>query len=237
MDENRLVFLVHKVCCLLAIVLLVTRLPVLEAPLTPAPDQKVDSSIAATLINHRGVLSRLGVAASLIGGLRTSRTVVLPTAALLIGIPDSQVALIIGFANGNDSTLFFASGWIMDRFGRLWAAIPSMVGLGLGHLVLNFVTNENGIIAVALFLALANGLGSGILNTLGSDVAPKRDPAPFLGAWRLTGDAGQAAAPLLVSGITAVAGLSAAGVTIGALGLVGAAMLTRYVKRYVPRIR
>ena len=244
-DENRVVFLVHVICCLLAIsVLLATRLPA-------APNDVTRGSIArsvvidfdepgepiglvATVVRYRGVLARVGIAASLIGGLRASRTVILPTAALLVGIPDSRVAIIIGIANGVDFALFFASGWIMDKFGRLWAAVPSMVGLGIGHIALGFVADESSFFVVALFLALANGLGSGILNTLGSDVAPQRNPATFLGAWRLTGDAGQAAAPLLVSGITALAGLAAASTTMGLLGFVGAALLVKYVRRYVP---
>ncbi len=57
-------------------------------------------------------------------------------------------------------------------------------------------------IAVAMLMSLANGVGSGILMTLGADLADKGDPAPFLGAWRFTGDAGSAAAPLLISGVT-----------------------------------
>ena len=53
----------------------------------------------------------------------------------------------------------------------------------------------------AMVLAVGNGLSSGILLTLGADVAPKTNPAPFLGSWRTLTDAGGAATPLLVSGI------------------------------------
>jgi hypothetical protein len=47
----------------------------------------------------------------------------------------------------------------------------------------------------AAVLGVGNGLSSGILLTLGADVAPQDDPAPFLGSWRTLTDAGGAIAP------------------------------------------
>ena len=86
-----------------------------------------------------------------------------------------------------------------------------------------------------MFLAVANGIGSGILMTLGADLADKRNPAPFLGAWRFTGDLGSAGAPLRVAAVTGAASLAVATGVIGVLGLVGAGILLRYVPRYVAR--
>ena len=71
--------------------------------------------------------------------------------------------------------------------------------------------------------------------TLGADLAPRDHPAPFLGAWRFTGDFGQAVAPLVISGVTAVASIAVASGVMGVLGLVGAGVLLRYVPRYLPR--
>jgi MFS family permease len=108
-----------------------------------------------------------------------------------------------------------------------------MVGLGIGHLVLalthDLPQNVEWFIAAAIFLSLANGIGSGILMTLGADLADKRDPAPFLGAWRFTGGIGSAGAPLAIAGITAVVSLPIAAATMGVLGFLGAGILLRYV--------
>jgi MFS family permease len=188
-----------------------------------------------TIWANRGVLAHMGVGAALIGGLRSSRTVVLPLYAVAIGISDTNTALIIGLAGAVDFALFYVSGQIMDRFGRMSSAIPSMVGLGLAHIALAFVTAEPWFVAVAVFMSLANGVGSGLLMTLGADLAPPGNPAPFLGAWRFTGDVGQAAAPLAISAATAVASLGAAVIGMGVLGLVGAGLLVRWIPRYVPR--
>lgn len=192
-----------------------------------------------TIARHRGVLARMGLAAALIGGLRSSRMVILPLAGVSLGLPESSIALVVGIAGGVDLALFFTSGQIMDHFGRLASALPSMIGLGLGHIALAVTAGlPNAIgwyIAVAMGMSLANGVGSGILMTFGADLAPRHDPAPFLGAYRFTGDAGNAATPVAVSVLTAVVSLPFAAAVIGVVGLVGAGLLTRWVPRYIPR--
>jgi len=171
--------------------------------------------------------------------MRASRQVILPLWAVRIGIPDAQTALIIGAAGALDFGLFYASGQIMDRFGRLWSAMPSMIGLGVGHLVLavthDLETAVPWFIAAAVFMSIANGLGSGILMTLGADLADQSNPAPFLGAWRFTADAGGAVSPLALSALTAAVSISFASGILGVVGLIGAGVLLRYVPRYAPR--
>jgi MFS family permease len=199
------------------------------------------SGLFRTIHRNRGVLARLGGGAALIGGLRASRQVIVPLWAVSIGVSETSTALIIGIAAGVDFALFYTGGQIMDRFGRLWTALPSMLGLGLGHLVLalthDLEANVSWFVFAAMFLAVANGIGSGILMTLGADLADKGDPAPFLGAWRFTSGLGNAGAPLLIAGITAISSLALAAGAMGVLGMLGAGILARYLPRYVPRQR
>ncbi|MGV8859046.1 MFS transporter [Rhodoglobus sp.] len=193
----------------------------------------------ATIRRNRAVLSRLGLGAAVIGAMRASRQVILPLWAVSIGIADANTAIIIGIAGAVDFALFYTGGQIMDRFGRLWTAVPSLIGLGIGHLVLSVThdvsANTAWFIFAAMFLSLANGLGSGILMTLGADLAPPKNPAPFLGAWRFTGGVGQAASPLMIAGITAIASISFAAGAVGILGLIGAGIMLRYVPRYIQK--
>jgi MFS family permease len=192
-----------------------------------------------TIWANRAVLAKLGSGAGLIGAIRASRQVILPLWAVSIAVSDSNTALIIGIAGAIDFGLFYTSGWMMDRWGRLATALPSMLGLGVAHLVLAFSFGLPDrfvwFVTIAMFMSLANGIGSGILMTLGADLADRRNPAPFLGAWRFTGDVGGAAAPLLVSVITGIASIAIASGVMGLLGLVGAGILLRYVPRYAPR--
>jgi MFS family permease len=214
----------------------------LNAPKLDAGRQEIaDEShgLFATIWANRGVLAKLGTGAGLVGAIRASRQVILPLWAVSIAVSDSNTALIIGIAGGIDFALFYASGWIMDHWGRLASALPSMIGLGVAHLLLAVSFGLQGrfvwFVTITMFMAVANGLGSGILMTLGSDLADKRNPAPFLGAWRFTGDVGSAAAPLLVALLTGVATIAIASGVMGILGLVGAGLLLRYVPRYAPR--
>lgn len=191
-----------------------------------------------TIWQERVVLARLGSASALIGAMRATRLVVLPLWAVSIGISEPNIALIIGIAGAIDFSLFYVGGHIMDRYGRVWGALPSMIGLGLGFIILSvshdLPANVFWFITIAMLLGVANSLGSGLLLTLGSDLAPTRDPTPFLGAWRFVSDFGAAAAPLAVSGIAAVASLMIATGFMGCLGLVGALLLGRYIPRFLP---
>jgi hypothetical protein len=78
---------------------------------------------------------------------------------------------------------------------------------------------------------VGNGLGSGIVMTLGADAAPVVGRGQFLGAWRLCGDIGNTGGPLLVGGLAALASLATASVVIGVLALVGAGWVGFWVRR------
>ena len=188
----------------------------------------------------RGVLSRLGLAAASLSAVRSARQVVLPLWGVSIGLDAQTIALVVGISGAIDFALFYASGQVMDRFGRLWAALPAMILMGAGFLALSFTHDlPQAAMWFALFaavLGVGNGLSGGILLTLGADVAPHDDPAPFLGSWRTLTDAGGAIAPLLVSALAAAFSLALATGAMGVIGLAGAAAFVRWVPRYVPRL-
>ncbi|MFC5501107.1 MFS transporter [Lysinimonas soli] len=246
-------FWIHVACCLAAaVVLIVLADPEKTFGATAdrasagrhetAGEREVGDEahgLFRTIRAYRKVLLTLGLGSTMVAALRASRQVLLPLWAVSIGLHETQTSIIIGIAGAVDFSLFFAGGWIMDRFGRLWTAVPSMIGLGIGHLALAFTAFLPGpvwwFIGIAMFLSLANGIGAGILMTLGADLADPRHPAPFLGAWRFTNDAGGAAAPLIVSGLTALVSLPFAAGALGVLGLAGAIVLRVFVPRYSGR--
>jgi MFS family permease len=176
-------------------------------------------------------LATLGVTSAIIGGLRTARLIGLPLWALSIGLPPATIALYMGIAGALDLALAYTSGQIMDRFGRRWAALPTLLGLSLTFSLLTVATDESTFLAVALLMSLANGVGSGIILVIGADLAPKGERNEFLASYRLLVDSGVAAAPLVISGVTALFGLSIAMFTVSGLGIVGALMAYRYLPR------
>ena len=176
-------------------------------------------------------LATLGVTAAIIGGLRTARLIGLPLWALSIGLPPATIALYMGIAGALDLALSYTSGQIMDRFGRRWSALPTLLGLSLTFSLLTLATDETTFLAVALLMSLANGVGSGIILVIGADLAPKGERNEFLASYRLLVDSGVAAAPLVISVVTALVGLSFAMFTVSGLGIVGALMAYRYIPR------
>jgi MFS family permease len=201
-----------------------------------APGTRV--GVFRTMWRFRGVLGRLGLAAASLSSLRSARQVVLPLWGVSIGLDAQTIAIVVGVSGAIDFALFYASGQVMDRFGRLWAALPAMLLMAAGFLALLFTAGAaEPSMWFALFaavLGVGNGLSSGILLTLGADLAPPDDPAPFLGSWRTLTDAGGATAPLLVSALTALISLPVAAGAIGVLGILGALGFLRWVPRFVP---
>ncbi|KDA06077.1 major facilitator transporter [Microbacterium sp. CH12i] len=243
-------------CCLVVMVALVLFGPDPEKTIAPigsnvaiAEDsgEAVTGSIPTmervgiflTMWRHRGVLARLGLAAASLSAVRSARQVVLPLWGITIGLDAQTIALVVGVSGAIDFALFYASGQVMDRFGRLWAAMPAMVLMGAGFFALSFTHDGDAAVLwfgmLAAVLGVGNGLSSGILLTLGADVAPKHDPAPFLGSWRTLTDAGGAVAPLLVAGVTAIASLSMAAGVMGVVGFLGALGFIRWIPRFSPK--
>ncbi|SEC54448.1 Major Facilitator Superfamily protein [Paramicrobacterium humi] len=200
--------------------------------------RRESTGLFATLAANARVLGTVGVGASIIAALRSARTVLIPLWAVSLGVDEASTALLIGLAGALDFALFYVSGHVMDRYGRLWGALPALTGLGAGFVLLSATHDVADavlwlIIATGL-LAVANGMSSGILMTLGADLADPGDPAPFLGAWRFVTDAGAAASPLVIAGLTALVSLAAAAGALGFLAVAGVAIMAHWVPRFVP---
>lgn len=203
------------------------------------PGERKTEGVFRTMARHRRVLSRLGVAAASLSAVRSARQVVLPLWGLSIGLDAQTISLVVGISGAVEFALFYVSGQVMDKFGRLWASIPSMLLMGAGFLVLAFTHNlpdaTMWYAMLSVVIGVGNGLSSGLLLTLGADVAPQHDPAPFLGSWRTLTDAGGAAAPVIYSALAAVATLGIATGTMGAIALIGAIGFWRWVPMFVRR--
>jgi len=185
--------------------------------------------------NHRRVLLTIGLGVVLIGAARQGRFVIVPLWAESVGITDSQTALIFGIAGGAEVLLFYPAGSVMDRFGRVWVAVPFLLILGVGMVLLPLSHGFAAVAAVSTVMGVGNGLGSGIVQTLGADAAPAIGRAQFLSVWRFLSLIGQNGAPLVISGVTIVASLGVACVVLGLLVLGGAPWLARWLPAYDPR--
>ncbi|MEO7059609.1 MAG: MFS transporter [Lapillicoccus sp.] len=191
-------------------------------------------SVGSVLVEHRRTLRTIGVGVLFISSTRACRTAIVPLWAESIGLDATHTSLVFGISGAVDMLLFYPGGRIMDRFGRIWVVLPSMVVLGVGMILLPLTGTFGWITVVAVVLGLGNGIGSGVVMTLGADASPARDRVQFLSGWRLMSDTGNAAGPALISVLTTVIPLAGAAVVMGGVALVGAGWLRVWVPRFDP---
>jgi MFS family permease len=188
--------------------------------------------VRAVVRDNRKVFLTLGLAVLLVGSVRATRQTVLPLWAEHLGQSPSTTSVVFGIAGLVDTLTFYPSGQVMDRAGRLWIAVPSMLVLGLTQAVLPLTHGLVSLTVVAMLMGFGNGIGSGILMTLGADVAPPATRSQFLGVWRLCADSGSAGGPLVVSVAAGLGSLATGIVVMGGMGIVAAGALLRWVPRY-----
>ena len=194
-------------------------------------------SVASVLMAHRNTLLTLGVAVVIISATRSLRPVLLPLWADHVGLAASTTSLIFAVAAAVEIIFFFPGGWLMDNYGRFAVAVPVVATAAVGCLFLPLATATLAVGAVMVLMAIGNGLGSGIVMTLGADTAPVEGRAQYLGGWRLCGDIGGSAGALLVGALAAVAPLAAACLVMGAGAAIGTAWVGYFTRRLDRRNR
>lgn len=214
----------------LAALLLVLRVPDLGVE-HREQSRGEPASMWQVLAAHRRVLATLGLGVLAISGLRSIRLAILPLWADHLGLPPAQVSLLFAIGSGLEIVMFYPAGWVMDHFGRVVVAVPTVVGLAVGLLLLPLTSSFASLVLVTLVMAIGNGLGSGIVMTLGADTAPVLHRAKYLGGWRLCGDLGSGGGPLLISILAAALSLAGAALALGALGLTAAGWIAYWVGR------
>jgi MFS family permease len=218
-------YLTHVVLAIAACVVLVA---------VPDPHQTSTTShdhlpVASVLRDNRSAFLTIGAGAACLGVLRVCRQALVPLWGQQIGLDPAQVSVLFGISSAIDMLFFYPVGMASDRYGRRAVALPCLTLLSIGFLVMPLTASFAGLAVVGVLMGIGNGLGSGIVMTLGADLAPPDGRAAFLGAWRLISDVGQAGGPLLAAAATAVATLGVASVAIGVLGFGGVAVFAIFL--------
>ncbi|MFT4217019.1 MAG: MFS transporter [Micropruina sp.] len=210
---------------------LLAAIVTLALPDLPVPEHEPGQPVrlAQVLRRHARTYATAGTGAAALMLVRTSRDALLPLWCEQIGLDAAATSLIFALSSGIDMTLFYVGGSVMDRFGRRWVSVPAMVIMGLCFALLPLAHSLLAVAVFAALLGLGNGISAGVVMTIGSDASPAVGRPQFLAGWRLTSGIGQAAGPLLVTAIAAVAPLAAAALAVGAIGLTGAGWLWRWV--------
>ncbi|MEY3561177.1 MAG: hypothetical protein RL068_329 [Actinomycetota bacterium] len=179
-------------------------------------------------------LLTLGLASAIISAGRTIRMIGLPLLAIQLGIDPATTSLIFGITGFIDFALFYASGIIMDRWGKFWSSVPTLLALGTAYLFSFAVTDLSSFWVLASVTALANAASAGINMVLGADMAPLGARSEFLAAFRMLTSGGVVVAPAMITGLTAVFGLPMALAVTGMMNFYGAFLFWKYLPIHAP---
>ncbi len=166
-----------------------------------------------------------GSGTSLIMAVRYGRAVILPLIGDDIGLTPTQVGVIVGVSTGADLLLFPVAGHVMDRYGRLVAIVPAFTLMGLGLLILAAAGTGSTVALAGAVIGIGNGLSSGSLLTLGSDLAPEDAPAQFMAAFGSMNDFGQVLGPLIVGVVADAIGLGASALALAVTMFIGVGLI------------
>ena len=121
--------------------------------------------------------------------------------------------------------IMFASGQIMDRFGRKRQIVPAAVTLGLGISFMSITAALSlplGVfIAAFVWINIGIALMAGTMQTIGSDIAPGEARGKFFGVNRLIAEGGSVTNPVSFGVMTAT--IAGAGGFAGAFAITAAA--------------
>ena len=214
---------------------LLLTIPDVSVPKGQEPTIRGTVTTREIVKSHWRLFVSLGAAILAVAAVRGARQTVLPLWSDHLGLSATQTSIIFGIASAVDISMFYPAGKVMDKFGRLAIGIPSMIILGGSMIVLPFTSGVTSLTIVAMIMSLGNGIGAGIMLTLGADAAPVVGRLRFFGVWRILSDSGNAAGPVIVAVVAVITSLAAGIIVTGAVGLLAAFALAVSVPKYAPR--
>lgn len=218
----------YMVASLLALLSVVALLSYPETRLSVERVVSVDGVWRVAKANRRMLLT-LGVASGILQAARVTRLVGLPLLAVHLGLDPALSAFLIGVTGLVDVILFPVGGWLMDRYGRIWGTVPTLMLLAITYSFTPLVSDAAGFAVIAILSGLANSISSGVNMVLGADLAPPGARAEFLAGYRLMTSLGSSLSPIALSLFTALVGVPVAMVLVGSVNYFGVWLFIKYL--------
>jgi len=231
----RVPFYAQAVVAVLTLVMIIITTRNMVEPKRTGTRHNVFAELGTVVTRHRRDFATAGVAAVAIQFIRAGREFLIPVWGGEIGLGKDQIGYIATASFAVDSMLFPFVGYSMDKWGRKSTGLPAFIVLGVAIALIPLTGSFGALLAVGLIAGLGNGLSSGFVLTMGTDLAPKDNPGEFLGVWRLISDTGGASGPIAIGGIAQILTLGAASVATAGIGVFGAFMLIFVVKETMTR--
>ncbi len=217
----RLPFFVYAVIAVLTFIICI--LSISETKREPMDNKQNTQPYLKQLIHiskqHYKLLATAGVGQICVQTLRRGCHIIIQLYAKdVVGLNTQGVRLVEMISSAVDMSMFPVAGAMMDRFGRRYATVPGISLFATGMLLMPFTGSFTWLLLAAVLMRFGNGIASGTMMTLGADLAPTDGTGEFLGLWRLTGDFGGSAGPVVVGNIADLFGLGYSGFALGGIG-------------------
>lgn len=200
----------------------------------PSPAVRHRAPLLDVFRQHWRLLVSCASGPFLIMTARRGRSALLPLIADNLGASATANGAIVAIGTGADLLLFPVAGWLMDRFGRLFAIVPAFSIMAIGLLLLGFADSTTDVALAGIIIGVGNGMSAGTMMTVASDQAPTDAPAPFIAAYATITDFGGLTGPLLVGLIGDAVGLSTSSIALAVTLVFGIGLIARSAKRNPP---
>jgi MFS family permease len=177
----------------------------------------------------RQVFLKSGLVMLFLSYLRNARIFLIPVWGSAIGLSPGEIGLVMSLSSAIDMLMFLPAGYILDTVGRKINLISALVLMSCTTALLPLATTFGPFLAIAMVAGLGNGMGTGIVMTLGGDLSPRYGRSQFLGLWRLVGDVGGVVSPFAIGVIAQSTSMLIACAFSGFLGFVGVALAFLFV--------
>ncbi len=113
--------------------------------------------------------------------IRATRRIILTFQGNILQFSENEIGLINSYSYIPDSLLFPLAGYLMDNYGRKYTSIPSLTLFILATMLVPFTSNQLELTMVALLYGCADGIATGLIMTIGADLAPNECRSQFIG--------------------------------------------------------
>ncbi len=180
-------------------------------------DAAPSHAFIATIKANKSVFFTSGAGAVGLMSMRGASPLLITLFGNAIFLSAAQIGFFASLTTILEFVMFLPGGQIMDRWGRKCTLIPGTLFMAFSLIILVIFPSLTGYVAGTLLMALGNGLATGVIMSIGSDLAPEKSRGQFLGVWRFVCDLGFTGGPLFVTGLMGVCGLAGSSLALGAL--------------------
>ena len=170
--------------------------------------------VGVALRRHRRLLVRSSLGPMLITAAREGRYVVIPLIGYRLELSPVAIGVLVAVGTAADFLLFPVSGFIMDRFGRLYSMVPAFSLMALGLLLLGIADSASEAVVAGIVIGVGNGLSSGSMLTMAADLAPNDASGPFIAGFNLAAGVGSLVGPMVVGWAAQSIGLGASAIAL-----------------------